>query len=107
MRTLALGTAAILTHDLGAVLWVLLAFTGVKVALLFAYISRYHGLRGPLARREAFSVQLKQAAPFALSRPHAPQPFVRRPADTVAVELRPLVNNTLGFRDVDRGDGDW
>ena len=67
VRTLALGAAAIVTHDLGPVLWVLLAFTGLKVALLFAYIARYHGLRGPLARRESFAAQVKQAAPFALS----------------------------------------
>ena len=66
-RTLALGAAAIVTHDLGAVLWVLLAFTGLKAALLFFYVARYHGLGRPLARRESFAAQVRQAAPFALS----------------------------------------
>ena len=67
VRTLSLGLAAILTHDLGAVLWVLAAFTGLKVVLLLIYVARYHGLGGPLARRESFAAQIRQAAPFALS----------------------------------------
>ena len=67
VRTLSLGAAAIVTHDLGAVLWMLLAFTALKVALLFVYVARYHGLGGPVARRESFCAQLKQVAPFALS----------------------------------------
>ena len=67
VRTLALGAAAIVTHDLGVVLWVLVAFAGLKVAMLVVYVARYHGLSGPLARREAFAAQVRQAAPFALS----------------------------------------
>jgi O-antigen/teichoic acid export membrane protein len=64
LRAVALSLAAILTRDLGPVLLVLLVFVAFKVALLFAYIARYHGLRGPLLRRRAFSDQLRYAAPF-------------------------------------------
>jgi O-antigen/teichoic acid export membrane protein len=64
LRAIALSLTAILTRDLGPVLLVLLVFVVSKVALLFAYIARYHGLRGPLLRWRAFSDQLRYAAPF-------------------------------------------
>jgi O-antigen/teichoic acid export membrane protein len=66
-RAVALSAAAIATHELAPVLWVLLAFTALKAAILVHYVSRYHGLGRPLARRDTFSAQVRQAAPFALS----------------------------------------
>ncbi len=67
LRAVGLSLAAILTHDLNAVLWTLLGFTVVKAAVLLYYVARHHGLGGPLVRRENLALQLKQAAPFALS----------------------------------------
>jgi len=66
-RALSLSIVALMTHDLGAVLWMLAAFTALKVALLIFYVARYHGLRGPWFRRSAFAGQVRQAAPFGLS----------------------------------------
>ncbi|HET7730758.1 MAG TPA: oligosaccharide flippase family protein [Usitatibacter sp.] len=67
VRAVTLSAAAILTHDLGAVLWMLLAFTVLKAGLLLSYVARYHGIGGPVASREAFAAQVRQAAPFAAS----------------------------------------
>ncbi len=64
LRTVALSLAAILTRELGPVLLVLLGFVAFKVALLVGYVAQYHGLRGPLLRRSAFSDQLGYAAPI-------------------------------------------
>jgi O-antigen/teichoic acid export membrane protein len=64
VRSLALSTAAILTRQLEPVLWALLGFVVFKVALLFAYVARNHGLRGPFLRRSTFADQLRQSAPF-------------------------------------------
>jgi len=66
-RAIALSTAAILTHELAPVLWVLLAFTALKAGILMNYVARNHGLGGPIARRDTFGAQMRQAAPFALS----------------------------------------
>ena len=67
LRAVALSAAAILTHELAAVLWVLIAFTAFKAGILLWYVHRHHGLRGPWIRRGPFKEQLKQASPFALS----------------------------------------
>ena len=67
LRAVALSGAALMTHDLISVLWVLAAFTAFKAVLLLVYVSRFHGLRGPWMERAAFTEQVKQAAPFALS----------------------------------------
>lgn len=64
LRAVALSLAAIMTRELGPVLVTLLAFVAFKTALLLAYVARYHGLRGPLLRRDAFADQLRHAAPF-------------------------------------------
>jgi O-antigen/teichoic acid export membrane protein len=66
-RAVALSGAAILTRELAPVLWVLLAFTALKAAILIHYVARYHGIGGPIARRDTFTAQVRQAAPFALS----------------------------------------
>lgn len=67
LRAASLSAAAILTRDLDAVLWALLAFVAFKLVLLLAYVRRYHGLRPPLARWSTFSDQVKYAAPFGIS----------------------------------------
>ena len=67
VRAVALSLTAIVTRDLGSVLWVLLAFATLKAGLVIWYVWRHHGLRGPVARRDTFEAQVKQAAPFALS----------------------------------------
>jgi O-antigen/teichoic acid export membrane protein len=66
-RTVALSAAAIVTHELGPVLWVLLGFTAIKAAILLQYVANNHGFGRPLWRRDTFAAQVKQAAPFALS----------------------------------------
>lgn len=67
LRAVALSAVAISTRSLAPVLWTLLAVTGVKAIVLLAYVARYHGIGGPLAKARAFKAQLRQAAPFALS----------------------------------------
>ncbi len=67
LRAVTLSATAIATHRLVPVLWALVAVTSVKAALLLYYVARHHGLRGPLARRDTFAAQVRQAAPFALS----------------------------------------
>jgi O-antigen/teichoic acid export membrane protein len=67
VRAIALSLAAFLTHDLAAVFWMLVAFSALKAGLLAAYVARYHGFGGPIARRETYAAQVRQAAPFAAS----------------------------------------
>jgi O-antigen/teichoic acid export membrane protein len=67
LRAGSLSAAALLTRDLDSVLLVLLAFVAFKVVLLLAYVQRYHGLGGPLARRGALVDQVRYAVPFGLS----------------------------------------
>ena len=64
VRTVALSLAALLTGDLAPVLLTLLAFVVFKLALLLRYVERHHGLRGPIARRDALADQFKMSAPF-------------------------------------------
>ena len=67
IRAVALSTAAILTGELGPVLWTLCAFAGLKAAILVYYVAKHHGLAGPVVRRDTLVAQAKQAAPFAAS----------------------------------------
>jgi len=64
LRTVALSLAAIITHDLAAVLIVMIAFVLLRLGLLGVYVARYHGLRGPILRWKAFVGQVKHATPF-------------------------------------------
>lgn len=64
VRAVSLSLAAVLTHDLGPVLVVLLAFVALKVVLLLHYIAKFHGLRGPILRWPAFVDQLSYSAPI-------------------------------------------
>jgi O-antigen/teichoic acid export membrane protein len=63
-RTAALSIAALLTHELRAVLLALLAFVVCKLVLLLRYVGKYHGLARPLLRWNAFAEQLKYAVPL-------------------------------------------
>ena len=67
VRAIALSVTAIVFRELGPVLWMLLAFATLKAGLVFVYVARNHGLAGPVARRDTFAAQVRQAAPFALS----------------------------------------
>ena len=67
LRAVALSAAAILTRELGPVIWMLVAFAAVKAALLLWYVASHHGIGGPVARRKTYAAQFRQAAPFALS----------------------------------------
>ena len=67
VRAVGLSAIAIATHELGPVLWGLVAFTALKATLLLYYVARHHGLGGPIGRRDTFTAQVRQAAPFALS----------------------------------------
>ncbi len=67
LRAVGLSAAAIAAHDLADVLWTLAAFAAVKAGLLLYYVARHHGLGLPLLKRDTFSAQVRQAAPFALS----------------------------------------
>ena len=67
LRAAALALAALLTRELAPVLLVLLGFVALKLALLLGYVAKYHGLRGPVLRRRAFSDQLRYALPLGLA----------------------------------------
>ena len=67
VRALALSAAAIVTRELGPVIWVLLAFAFLKIAILLSYVRRHHGLSGDWFGRAEFGSQVRQAAPFAAS----------------------------------------
>ena len=67
LRAVALGGVALVTHDFVALLWTLLFFTLVKLALLVYYVARTHGLGGPWLQPKALAGQVAHAAPFGLS----------------------------------------
>ena len=67
LRAVGLSAVAIWTRELGPVLVALAVFAGIKAGLLIWYVGRHHGFGGPVARRETFTAQVHQAAPFALS----------------------------------------
>ena len=67
LRAVSMSAAAVLTHELDAVLLTLLGFVVFKLALLLAYLLRHHGLRGPVLRPAAFGDQIRYAAPFGIS----------------------------------------
>jgi O-antigen/teichoic acid export membrane protein len=64
LRALALAATAMLSRELEPVLLALLGFAAFKLAVLIGYVARHHGVRGPFLRREAFTQQLRQSAPF-------------------------------------------
>src|SRR5205085_3955945 len=66
IRAVMLSAVALLTRDLGAVLWALALLTAVKAGILLYYVRRHHGLRGPWLSGPAFGEQVRHAAPFGL-----------------------------------------
>jgi O-antigen/teichoic acid export membrane protein len=67
LRVALVGAAAWFTGELRAVLWALLAFVLVKLAILLYYVRRHHGLGAPWLERAAFAGQFSHCAPFGLS----------------------------------------
>jgi O-antigen/teichoic acid export membrane protein len=67
LRVALVGAAAWLTGELRAILWMLLAFVLVKLALLVYYVHRHHGLGAPWLERAAFAGQFGHCAPFGVS----------------------------------------
>ena len=71
--SLALARAALVaggawaTGDMGVILWLLLATVLLKLALLLAYIGRFHGWGRPWFKRAVFGEQIRYTAPFGLS----------------------------------------
>ncbi|MBW8905839.1 MAG: lipopolysaccharide biosynthesis protein, partial [Betaproteobacteria bacterium] len=71
--SLALARAALvaggawLTGDMGIILWLLLATVLLKLALLLAYIGRFHGWGRPWFKAAVFGDQMRYTAPFGLS----------------------------------------
>ena len=63
-RFVLLAAGAWLTGDLRVILWLLLAVALLKLALLAAYVQRFHGWQGPWFRRREFGGQLRYTAPF-------------------------------------------
>jgi O-antigen/teichoic acid export membrane protein len=67
LRVIIVGAGAWFTGDMLVVFWLLLAVVVVKLALLLAYMRRWHGLGAPWFERATFAEQLRQAVPFGVS----------------------------------------
>ena len=66
-RALLIAGGAWLTHDMGVILWLLLAVVLLKLALLLAYVQRFHGWERPWFRAPVFGGQIRYTAPFGVS----------------------------------------
>src|SRR6185503_8044384 len=66
-RALLIAGGAWLTHDMGVILWLLLAVVLLKLALLLAYVQRFHGWERPWFRARVFGGQMRYTAPFGVS----------------------------------------
>jgi O-antigen/teichoic acid export membrane protein len=67
LRVVLLGVGAFMTESMEVILWLLVAFALLKLAVLAAYIARFHGLRRPLMDGKLFASHLRLAAPFGVS----------------------------------------
>jgi O-antigen/teichoic acid export membrane protein len=67
LRVVLLGAGAWVTGDMRAILWLLLAVVLMKLALLLAYVRRFHGLGRPWFSRATLSEQFRHATPFGIS----------------------------------------
>ena len=67
LRAVTLGVGAFATGSMHVLMWLLVAFALVKLAVLFAYVARYHGLGGRWFDRKLFADQFLHCAPFGLS----------------------------------------
>jgi O-antigen/teichoic acid export membrane protein len=66
-RAVLVAGGAWLTHDMGVILWLLLAVVLLKCALLLAYIQRFHGWGRPWFKAGVFGDQIRYTAPFGAS----------------------------------------
>ena len=66
-KALLVAGGAWLTGDMGVILWLLLATVLLKLALLLAYIGRFHGWGRPWFKAPVFADQIRYTAPFGLS----------------------------------------
>lgn len=67
LRVLLVGAGAFLTGRMDVLVWLLVAFVLVKLAVLGLYVARFHGLRRPVFDRALFGSQVKMAAPIGMS----------------------------------------
>lgn len=67
LRVVMLGVGAFFTGSMRALVWLLLAFVLIKLALLGYYVARHHGLHRPLFDRPLFRDQFTKAAPLGVS----------------------------------------
>lgn len=67
LRVLMIGIGAFLTGSMEVLVWLLVAFVLVKLAVLVFYVARFHGLRRPVFDRALFASQVKMAAPIGMS----------------------------------------
>jgi O-antigen/teichoic acid export membrane protein len=105
LRVVMLAIGAFVSGQLSVLLWLLLVFVVLKLALLVAYIARFHGVRPPWLSGKLFAGQFRHAAPIGVSiacfglRSQADQWVVAHlyslsnfAAFSVASVLSPLVN---------------
>jgi len=67
LRTVLIGAGAWLSGDITVIFWLLLAVVLIKLAVLAAYVRRYHGFGAPWFERQAFADQFRHLAPFGLA----------------------------------------
>lgn len=67
LRVVLVGAGAFLSGSMEVLIWLLIAFVLVKLAVLVSYIKRFHGLRRPVFDRSLFASQVKMAAPMGMS----------------------------------------
>ena len=66
-RAVLAAGGAWFTSDMSVILWLLLATVLLKLALLLAYIGRFHGWGKPWFKATVFSGQIRYTAPFGFS----------------------------------------
>lgn len=67
LRVLVLAVGAWFTGDMRVLLWLLLGVVLIKLALLLAYVRRWHGLGRPWFQRATLYEQFKHGTPFGVS----------------------------------------
>ncbi len=67
LRVLMLAVGAFFTGSMQVLLWLLIAFTLLKLCVLVAYVARYHGRPERFIDRKLFREQFRLAAPLGLS----------------------------------------
>ena len=67
LRVVVVGAGAFFTGSMEVLLWLLVAFVLVRLAVLAFYIGRFHGLHRPIFEKALFRNQVRQAAPIGMS----------------------------------------